>query len=433
MGVTIHYRGSIDDLSRVEDFEDRVIDLALAMGGNVRLWRTADEATPERMVRGLILDLAPGQEPTTLLLSPEGWLINLVEIEEAEKGQIAEPPWCSVKTQFGPVEGHVALVELLSELKARFFSNLEVHDEGSYWEHRDVKKLKANLDFLGRAINALAAGLEQHPLTAEAAEDPDILMTRIERVAAQVHQILARPAEHPPVMFPEDAGAPPDPEENERRWDELFQENRRRQEQMERSMQERLLRGADIEDALDETMEQMAPFHPDDNEEDAEHIAELAAWEHSEEDEPWSDADDLEPVTAGAEDSGVDLLGRKRHPLQEQATKLLLDLGDATRHHGRPHPQIDLALRNACEITGGLAQVHPLPPAYELDDMDVGMGLTQLKRALRGAAFVAGALFLLRDSGVIDKPQFELFHNACQTISGEIISLMKHVRESQTS
>ena len=61
MGVTIHYRGSLADLSRVEDFEDRVIDLALAMGGNPRLWRSADERDPSRMVRGLLVDLAPGK------------------------------------------------------------------------------------------------------------------------------------------------------------------------------------------------------------------------------------------------------------------------------------------------------------------------------------------------------------------------------------
>jgi hypothetical protein len=41
MGVTILYRGSLADLSRVEDFEDRVVDLALAIGGNPQLKRSA--------------------------------------------------------------------------------------------------------------------------------------------------------------------------------------------------------------------------------------------------------------------------------------------------------------------------------------------------------------------------------------------------------
>src|SRR3990172_5417470 len=135
MGVTIHYRGSLADMDRVEDFEDRVIDLALAIGGNVRLWRSADDADPSRMVRGLMVDLAPGQETTSLLLSPEGWLIGLIEIEDAERGALTEKPWCFVKTQFGPVEGHVALVELLAAIKTEFMPDLEVMDESGYWEH----------------------------------------------------------------------------------------------------------------------------------------------------------------------------------------------------------------------------------------------------------------------------------------------------------
>jgi len=141
MGVTISYRGSLADLDRVEDFEDRVLDLALELGGEATIWRTANDDNPRRMVRGVMLNLFPGQETTSLLISPEGWLINLTEIEEAEKGQLDEPPWCFVKTQFGPIEGHVALVELLAVLKREFISNLEVSDEGGYWETRDLAGL----------------------------------------------------------------------------------------------------------------------------------------------------------------------------------------------------------------------------------------------------------------------------------------------------
>src|SRR5205823_206009 len=38
-----------------------------------------------------------------------------------------------IKTQFGPVEGHVALVEMLAALKREFLPDLEVSDEGGYW------------------------------------------------------------------------------------------------------------------------------------------------------------------------------------------------------------------------------------------------------------------------------------------------------------
>jgi hypothetical protein len=66
------------------------------------------------MVRGVLAHIDPGQETTSLLISPEGWLVNLFEIEDAERGVHKEPPWCFVKTQFGPVESHVALIEMLT-------------------------------------------------------------------------------------------------------------------------------------------------------------------------------------------------------------------------------------------------------------------------------------------------------------------------------
>jgi hypothetical protein len=202
MGVTISYRGSLTDTERVEDFEDRVLDLALELGGQATIWRTAADDNPRRVVRGVMLNLFPGQETTSLLISPEGWLINLVEIEEAEKGELAEPPWCFVKTQFGPIEGHVALVELLAVLKREFIPNLEVRDEGGYWETHDLPGLTAKFKFLQAAMKAFTDGLQRHGLSDEAAEDPEILLARIERIAGVVHRTPTRPAEHPPGHCP---------------------------------------------------------------------------------------------------------------------------------------------------------------------------------------------------------------------------------------
>ena len=38
------------------------------------------------LVRGVTLDLFPGQETTSLLISPEGWLVGLMEIEAGREG-----------------------------------------------------------------------------------------------------------------------------------------------------------------------------------------------------------------------------------------------------------------------------------------------------------------------------------------------------------
>ena len=248
MGITIHYRGRLADLGRIEDFEDRLIDFALDIGGQAQVWRTWADDNPEHRVRGVILGLAPGQESTSLLVSPEGWLIGLTDIEDAENGQLKEPPWCFVKTQFGPVEGHAALVEMFRALKREFLPDLEVSDGGGYWETRDLPELVRKFSFLQQAIDGLAEGLRHYGLSPEAAEDPSILLRHVERVAEQVHRTLRRPSEHPPVEF-EDGDSfcgPADPESEEKEWEELAKHNRRQQERLERTIEERRSRGLDL-------------------------------------------------------------------------------------------------------------------------------------------------------------------------------------------
>jgi hypothetical protein len=208
MGMTVHYRGRITDLTRTEDFEDRLVDLALEIGGQVRIWRSWADDDPERMVRGIILDLGPGHESASLLLSPEGWLIGLTEIEDAENGRLDEPPWCSVKTQFGAAEGHVGLIEILTGLNREFVNDLEVIDEGGYWETRDLAELIRKRSFLKAAIDGLAEGLKRYGLSHEAAEDPSILLRHVERVAEQVQRNLVHPAEYTPAASRDDERAP---------------------------------------------------------------------------------------------------------------------------------------------------------------------------------------------------------------------------------
>jgi hypothetical protein len=437
MGVTIHYRGRLADLQRVEDFEDRVIDLVLELGGNVRIWRSADEQDRTRIVRGLMVDLAPGQETTSLLLSPEGWLINLIEIEDAEKGCLGEPPWCFIKTQFGAVDGHIALVELLTALKREFFPDLEVSDEGGYWERRDVDELRQKMAFVGRAINTLADAFAADGLTREAAEDPLILATRIERLARQVHATISRPAEHAPVHFPDDeTGTPADPGENEARWDEMFRSNRRKQERMTRTLEEQMARGADTDEAFEAAIEEViAPLDwiGDDNSDvnvDNEFIARMEEGDDFEADDVWHSGLPDESFDEGGsdDDSFADM---QRHPLQQQATGLLMKFYDLAKQNDERSPNFDLLMRSASEITGGLAQVLPLAPAYEIDETEVGLGLVQLKRALRGAAFVRGALFLLRADELVRDEDFRNSMDECDSISEQIVELLRTLRASQ--
>lgn len=93
-----------------------------------------------------------------------------------------------MKTQFGTVDGHIAIVHLLDTLEQCYFSNLHIMDEGGYYEQRDAKELAQNLNRLQMAIEAMTDGLREFGMNAEAAEDPNILLNRIERIAELVRQ-----------------------------------------------------------------------------------------------------------------------------------------------------------------------------------------------------------------------------------------------------
>lgn len=435
MGVTISYRGSLADIDRVEDFEDRVLDLALEIGGHARVWRSVHDDDPRRVVRGVMLELYPGQETTSLLISPEGWLINLFEIKDAENGRLAEPPWCFVKTQFGPVEGHVALVEMLAALQREFFPNLDVSDEGGYWETRDLAALRGKMEHVQSAIDGLADGLRRHGLTAEAAEDPEILMTRITRVAQLVQRTLGRAAEHPPVRWGDDDsnddsndGFDDPADGTEAQWDASFKEQRRKQERLHRAIEERRARGDEIGDALEGAMRDEGiidlPGEPSLSDAAREMVE---AWE-DEEHEPWRES--LPDASRDAdEDASDDWSGdEERHPLLERVMDLNQRLYDrAAAADGRQNENFRSLLGATGEMLGGLAQALGSrdfePPS--------GLSLVQLKRALRGAAFAFGMLFPLRADGCLGPAEFDELLATLQSLQNDIYTELARLREAR--
>ncbi len=449
MGITIHYRGQFADLDRVEDFEDRVLDLVLDLGGKAQVWRSTAEDDPSRVVRGLLVNLEPGQDTLSLLISPEGWLITPFQIEEAERGELTEPPWCFCKTQFGSVIGHVAVVELLVAIRKEFLPNLEVSDEGGYWETRDVAEVARKKSFLDRAITAFASALEHYGLTDEAAEDTDILLTRIERIAAMVQRTIGRPSEHPPIgLADEDFGAERDVAATEAQFDEFFKHNERRKEQLNRALEQRLQRGEDHSSAFDNALRDIGlsvPGDPDwpidDDTDDSTDLLDDEPFD-SEADEAWTEADAWKQDADGAvAESDEDFAGeleadeRRDRPLLRRATELWHSMTDQFENADAQHePQLRTLFRGLGDLVGGLAQ--STSRAFEeqeddafsrMDEIHFGLTVTQLKRSLRGIAFARGALCNLR--GIIDPSDADRFHSTLKNLNDDIVEELHRVRE----
>ena len=146
MGITIHYRGRLDDVGRMRSF---IEDAAARAGG--RGWRLERLSEEAPWVRGLVVMPREHCEPLCFLFSREGVLRHLIDL--AGGAHAAEPrPWVFVKTQFAGPETHAAIIEFLQWAKANYISDLEVEDEGEYWETGNGETLRARMGAVDRLI-----------------------------------------------------------------------------------------------------------------------------------------------------------------------------------------------------------------------------------------------------------------------------------------
>ena len=423
MGITIHYRGTIDDVAQVETMEDRLLDLVFSLGGRATIWRSYGEESCQRMVRGLMIEMEPGQETCSLLISPEGHLTPLFAIEEAEKMAFNEPPYCFVKTQFGTPLGHVALVHLLDALNKRYCSNLEVEDEGEYYETRDFNRLKQKMQFLDTAIRSTADGIRHHSLNDEAAEDPNIVAARIERIASLVQQrLLVEPCEPDlsDIQGDEKSGDQwheASLEEEVQTFARLRRQSDLRSERMARRISEATESGLSVEEALGLAMQAEGLSIADPEKADPQKVeSNDQAFDESVPEEPWLKSLPTHPF----DENSQQFLGEE-HPIVEQARMFLEAAMNLAKDESHQSSFVSILTRASLEIVGGLVQATSGEDRSDITDR--ALTITQLKRALTGHGFARGAIFGLRDGNAISEVQANELHAQLESILTSIHTL----------
>ena len=92
-----------------------------------------------------------------------------------------EESWVSMKTQFSNPDTHVWVIGLLKYLKKKYISNLEVSDEGGYWETGDRKELEDKMNFLNDKINFLSSAISSGSMGDLSDLSGDEIAERIEK------------------------------------------------------------------------------------------------------------------------------------------------------------------------------------------------------------------------------------------------------------
>lgn len=179
MGITIHYRGTIDRIKDVAQLSEEITEFAEVLEWDLRQWKEnwhlPNSAAIKRSqnglalsghvpIRGISLFPDPNCEPLFLTFRKDGTLassMNMVMMADEEVD--SDGLWLSTKTQFASVEIHIAIIKLLRFIKTKYISDLEVYDDGGYWESGDIAKLKERFQRIGAAIDSFPGTLNLIP------------------------------------------------------------------------------------------------------------------------------------------------------------------------------------------------------------------------------------------------------------------------------
>jgi hypothetical protein len=175
MGLTFHYAGKIRDYKQIDRLMEEVIDLCKGLN-----W-TYDILDDDR-IKGIVTG-APESEPLWFTFTPDGKTCNVVNLQYSDP---SEPyySYSHVKTQYAGPEAHMAMIKMLRYMSDKYFSEIEVSDEGEYWETGDEENLRRIFDRYTFIINAFTEKLES--MERVPGESEESLVNRIEEIAKEI-------------------------------------------------------------------------------------------------------------------------------------------------------------------------------------------------------------------------------------------------------
>ena len=200
MGLTIHYSARIKTLDLLPQFTEEVADICQTMGWEHETIDTIVEMKDKGVKFKPPLDddknirlqgiyfTPPGCESVIFMFLSSGWTsseINLMCAKNFQdigkykifKGLTPLVYMMHTKTQRGGSDVHIAIIHLFKYLEKKYFSEMSVSDEGSYWETLDKTILQERFDEYTHLINSVKGALEKDNWTVT--NDPFPLTTKM--------------------------------------------------------------------------------------------------------------------------------------------------------------------------------------------------------------------------------------------------------------
>lgn len=172
MGLTIHYSGCFKEDASLAEMIEEVKEIADIYKWEYRIFENSfpDDSIgkPEhsQTIYGISV-IPPHCEPLYLCFLSDGRMSSYQNLEfwggSHEEEESPYLTMLSTKTQFAGPETHKLIIHLLQYLNEKYFRELEVFDETSYWETGDEKLMEERFKLMSNLLDQVAFGLENFP------------------------------------------------------------------------------------------------------------------------------------------------------------------------------------------------------------------------------------------------------------------------------
>jgi hypothetical protein len=183
MGLTIHYSARLKSLDLLPQFIEEVADICQSIGWEYdevdKIIKMEEDVTftpplddnKNIHLKGIMFH-PPDCESVIFTFLSSGWTSSYIHLMVAKKYQrIDNEPlfkgfpklvyMMHTKTQRGGSDTHIALINLFKYLEKKYFVEMNVSDEGGYWETMDATILQERFDEYTDLINSFKGALEK--------------------------------------------------------------------------------------------------------------------------------------------------------------------------------------------------------------------------------------------------------------------------------
>ena len=171
----MHFQGEIESVDKRKSLISEVEDICKDMKWNYNLIDEDDN------VEGIVISVDKGCDPLPFLFDKAGKLCSVSTLVVFDED--ADYKYCvSVKTQFAALDAHIAIVKLLKYIKRKYINDLNVTDEGKYWETEDKNLLESKIIEINSHIKNLSDILEKNENYMKEAVDAEGVADRLEEL-----------------------------------------------------------------------------------------------------------------------------------------------------------------------------------------------------------------------------------------------------------